>query len=209
MAIGEISLAKTEPVSWRRYYELTKPKVVMLILFTALVGMLLAAPGLVPWDTLVFGLLGIGLAAAAGAVVNHVVDQHIDVVMERTRGRPLPSGRMDAPHAIAFALVLATLAMIVLMVWVNALTAGYPEVCKCPAHFPNDRTAIEKIIVTCGKLDPGDCSIIRIRNTMKLDQMLVSENLLGELAGEAEIDVTGPPAELGYDGEGNLAPLRF
>ncbi len=124
MAIGEISLAKTEPVSWRRYYELTKPKVVMLILFTALVGMLLASPGIAPWDVLVAGLVGIGLASAAGAVVNHVVDQHIDVIMERTRGRPLPSGRVDAPHAIAFALVLATLAMIVLMVWVNALTAA-------------------------------------------------------------------------------------
>ena len=124
MAIGEIALAKTEPVSWRRYYELTKPKVVMLILFTALVGMLLAAPGMVAWDTLVAGLAGIGLAAAAGAVVNHVVDQHIDCIMERTRGRPLPSGRMDAPHAIAFALTLATIAMVVLMVWVNALTAA-------------------------------------------------------------------------------------
>jgi protoheme IX farnesyltransferase len=124
MAIGEITLAKTEPVSWRRYYELTKPKVVMLILFTALVGMLLAAPGMVAWETLVFGLLGIGLAAAAGAVVNHVVDQHIDRIMERTRGRPLPSGRMDAPHAIAFALTLATIAMVVLMVWGNALTAA-------------------------------------------------------------------------------------
>jgi len=124
MAIGEITLAKTEPVSWRRYYELTKPKVVMLILFTALVGMLLASPGMVAWDTLVFGLLGIGLAAAAGAVVNHVVDQHIDRIMERTRGRPLPSGRMDAPHAIGFALTLATVAMLVLLVWVNALTAA-------------------------------------------------------------------------------------
>jgi protoheme IX farnesyltransferase len=124
MAIGEITLAKTDPVSWRRYYELTKPKVVMLILFTALVGMLLAAPGMVAWETLVFGLLGIGLAAAAGAVVNHVVDQHIDRIMERTRDRPLPSGRMDAPHAIAFALTLATIAMVVLMVWVNALTAA-------------------------------------------------------------------------------------
>ena len=124
MAIGEISLSKTAPIAWRRYYELTKPKVVMLILFTAFVGMLLASPGLVPWQPLVFGLIGIGLASAAGAVVNHVVDQHIDAVMERTRGRPLPSGRMDAPHAVAFALGLATLAMIVLMVWVNALTAA-------------------------------------------------------------------------------------
>jgi heme o synthase len=124
MAIGEISLSKAAPISWRRYYELTKPKVVMLILFTAFVGMLLATPGLVPWQPLVFGLIGIGLASAAGAVVNHVVDQHIDAVMERTRGRPLPSGRMDAPHAVAFAVGLTTLAMIVLMVWVNALTAA-------------------------------------------------------------------------------------
>jgi protoheme IX farnesyltransferase len=124
MAIAEITIAKTEPASWRRYYELTKPKVVMLILFTALVGMLLASPGVVAWDTLLFGLFGIGLAAAAGAVVNHVVDQHIDRLMERTRGRPLPSGRMDAPHAIAFALTLAALAMVVLIVWVNALTAA-------------------------------------------------------------------------------------
>jgi protoheme IX farnesyltransferase len=124
MAIGEISLSKAAPIAWRRYYELTKPKVVMLILFTAFVGMLLASPGLPAWQPLVLGLIGIGLASAAGAVVNHVVDQHIDAVMERTRGRPLPSGRVDAPHAVVFAVGLTTLAMIVLMVWVNALTAA-------------------------------------------------------------------------------------
>ncbi len=96
---------------------------VALILFTALVGMLLASPGLVSLQTLVFGLLGIGLAAAAGAALNHVVDQRIDAVMERTRDRPLPSGDLDAPHALGFALGLAALSVLVLATLVNPLTA--------------------------------------------------------------------------------------
>jgi len=123
MAIAEIALPKIRAIPWGRYYDLTKPKVVALILFTALVGMLLASPGMVPWQPLVFGLLGIGLASAAGAALNHVIDQRIDAVMERTRGRPLPSGDMDTPHAIAFALGLAAVAMVVLGAFVNALTA--------------------------------------------------------------------------------------
>jgi protoheme IX farnesyltransferase len=124
MATSEISLSKSQDVAWRRYYDLTKPKVVALILFTALVGMLLAAPGMVPLQTLVFGLLGIGMASAAGAALNHVVDQRIDGVMERTRNRPLPSGDLDAPHALAFALTLAAVSMLVLVTLVNTLTAA-------------------------------------------------------------------------------------
>jgi protoheme IX farnesyltransferase len=100
---------------WRRYFDLTKPKVVMLILFTALVGMLLATPGMVPLSTLIFGLGGIGLAAAAGAALNHVVDQHIDSVMERTKNRPLPMGDLDAPNALLFALTLLGLSMLILI----------------------------------------------------------------------------------------------
>lgn len=123
MATGEILIEKRSAVCWRNYYDLTKPKVVALILFTALVGMLLSVPGAVPLQTLCFGLLGIGLAAASGAVINHVVDQRIDAVMERTRGRPIPSGRMDTPHALSFALGLAALSMAVLLVFVNPLTA--------------------------------------------------------------------------------------
>ena len=123
MATGEILIEKRSAVGWRNYYDLTKPKVVALILFTALVGMLLSVPGAVPLQTLCFGLLGIGLAAASGAVINHVVDQRIDAVMERTRGRPIPSGRMDTPHALSFALGLAALSMAVLLVFVNPLTA--------------------------------------------------------------------------------------
>jgi protoheme IX farnesyltransferase len=124
MATSDISLGETQQViAWRRYYDLTKPKVVALILFTALVGMLLASPGMIPVQNLVFGLLGIGLAAAAGAALNHVVDQRIDALMERTRRRPLPSGDLDAPHALGFALALAVLSVTLLAALVNPLTA--------------------------------------------------------------------------------------
>ncbi len=123
MATTEIFLGKTHTLSLRRYYDLTKPKVVALILFTALVGMLLSTPGMVPVQPLVFGLIGIGLASAAGAALNHVVDQRIDAIMERTRGRPLPSGELDAPHALAFALTLVIVSMVILTTMVNALTA--------------------------------------------------------------------------------------
>lgn len=109
---------------WRSYYALTKPKVVVLILFTALVGMLLSTPGLVPLSTLIFGLTGIGLAAAAGAALNHVVDQRIDAVMERTKNRPLPTGDLDAPNALLFALGLLGLSMLILGLLVNLLTAA-------------------------------------------------------------------------------------
>jgi protoheme IX farnesyltransferase len=124
MATAELSYSKTRRIPWRRYYDLTKPKVVALILFTTLVGMLLATPGIVPWQPLVFGLLGIGMAAAAGAALNHVVDQRIDALMDRTRNRPLPSGDMDTPHALVFALGLATVAVLLLATLVNPLTAA-------------------------------------------------------------------------------------
>jgi len=118
-----VAPAALRGVAWRRYYDLTKPKVVVLILFTALVGMLLSTPGLVPLSTLALGLAGIGLAAAAGAAINHVVDQRIDAVMERTRNRPLPTGDLDAPNALAFALGLLALSMLILIPLVNPLTA--------------------------------------------------------------------------------------
>jgi protoheme IX farnesyltransferase len=80
----------------RQYFELCKPRVVALIIFTAVVGMLLAVPGWPPLGALVFGTIGIGLAASSAAAINHLLDQRIDAVMARTRNRPLPSGQLGA-----------------------------------------------------------------------------------------------------------------
>jgi protoheme IX farnesyltransferase len=109
---------------WRDYYVLTKPGVVQLLVFTAIVGMFLATPGMVPWDILVAASVGIGLAAAAGAVVNQVLDQRIDAQMARTRNRPLPQGRIAERDALTFAMGLGLGGLAVLVVFVNALTAA-------------------------------------------------------------------------------------
>jgi len=109
---------------WRDYYALTKPGVVQLLVFTAIVGMFLATPGLVAWDVLVAASLGIGLAAAAGAVVNQVLDQRIDAQMARTRNRPLPQGRIGGRDALAFAMGLGLSGLTMLVLFVNALTAA-------------------------------------------------------------------------------------
>jgi protoheme IX farnesyltransferase len=109
---------------WRDYYALTKPGVVQLLVFTAVVGMFLATPGMVPWDALIAGSLGIGLAAAAGAVVNQILDQRIDAQMARTRNRPLPQGRIGERDALAFAMTLGLAGLVVLVLLVNALTAA-------------------------------------------------------------------------------------
>jgi protoheme IX farnesyltransferase len=107
----------------REYLELTKPKVVALLVFTALVGMFLAVPGLPPLDKFLLGALGIGMAAGSAAAINHLLDQKIDALMARTRGRPLPTGQLSAAQAARFALVLGTLSMVVLAAGVNVLTA--------------------------------------------------------------------------------------
>ena len=110
--------------TWRDYYVLTKPGVVQLLVFTAVVGMFLATPGMVPWDVLIFGSLGIGMAAASGAVVNHILDQRVDAQMARTRNRPLPTGRIHERDALSFALVLGLSGLALLALLVNALTAA-------------------------------------------------------------------------------------
>jgi protoheme IX farnesyltransferase len=108
---------------WRDYLELCKPRVVALIVLTAVVGTLLATPGMPPIRALVFGNLGIALAAAAAAAINHVLDRRIDAHMARTRGRPLPTGALDYRQALVFAGVLALCSMLVLVLLVNTLTA--------------------------------------------------------------------------------------
>jgi protoheme IX farnesyltransferase len=111
------------PTRWRSFYELTKPRVVMLIVFTSIVGTLLAVPGMPPLDALIFGNLGIGLAAASAAVINHVLDERIDAQMSRTKRRPLPTGKLSPRAALVFAAVLGVLSMAILALLVNTLTA--------------------------------------------------------------------------------------
>jgi heme o synthase len=118
------TLAPHAPALWRRYLELTKPKVVALITFTAIVGTLLASPGMPPLDALLWGNAGIALAAACAATLNHVLDRRIDEQMARTRGRPLPSGALSERHALAFAALLGVTAMALLAFLVNLLTAA-------------------------------------------------------------------------------------
>jgi protoheme IX farnesyltransferase len=107
----------------RDYWALTKPRVVALIVFTALVGMFLAVPGLPPWKETVFGLLGIWLAAASAAAINHLIDQRIDKVMARTAHRPLATGALRPVQVLVFALALGALSMAILVLLVNMLTA--------------------------------------------------------------------------------------
>jgi len=117
-------VAATVPTRWRSYYELTKPRVVMLIVFTSIVGALLAVPDLPPWQAFLFGNLGSGLAAASAAVVNHVLDERIDAQMSRTKRRPLPTGKLSARSALLFAAVLCVVSMTILVLLVNTLTAA-------------------------------------------------------------------------------------
>jgi protoheme IX farnesyltransferase len=109
---------------WRDYLELTKPKVSLLIVFTAVVGMVLASPGWVPLPALIFGSLGIALASGSAAAFNHILDRRIDGQMKRTRGRPLPTGHMHERHAVTFAVLLGTASMLILWKGVNTLTAA-------------------------------------------------------------------------------------
>ena len=112
-----------QSAGWRDYYELTKPRVVILIVFTAIVGMLLSVPGWPGGIPLLFGTLGIGFAASSAAVVNHVLDSRIDIQMSRTHNRPLPQGKLSQTHALTFAAVLCVLSMLMLWLLVNPLTA--------------------------------------------------------------------------------------
>jgi len=108
---------------WRDYLELTKPKVVVLMLITSLVGMFLATRAGVPWTILVFGNLGIALCAGGAAAVNHVVDRRIDAVMARTHKRPLAEGRISPAAALSFAMLLSVGGLAILLVFTNQLTA--------------------------------------------------------------------------------------
>jgi protoheme IX farnesyltransferase len=110
-------------IRWERYLALCKPNVVALVIFTAIAGMILSTPGALPLNIFIFATLGIGLAAASGAALNQLVEQHIDARMERTQDRPLPQGEVDSVNALIFAIVLALMSMLLLVLFVNTLTA--------------------------------------------------------------------------------------
>jgi len=109
--------------AFRQYYDLTKPRVVMLIVFTAIVGMLLAVKGMPDLFLVLMSSLGIGLAASSGAAMNQIIDMRADAIMARTQNRPLATGGMRVWQAVIFAALLCILGMLVLVVWVNQLTA--------------------------------------------------------------------------------------
>ncbi|MEM9621578.1 MAG: heme o synthase [Pseudomonadota bacterium] len=113
----------SDRADWRDYLEMCKPRVVLLMLLCAAVGMFLATPGMVPVSTLVLGLLGIGLVAGSAAVVNHLADAHIDARMARTQARPMASGRVTQQQAIVFSAATGVVGMLILWFGVNPLTA--------------------------------------------------------------------------------------
>lgn len=107
---------------WREYYELTKPRVVFLLVFTAVIGMFLATPGIVPWEVLIGGSLGIWLCSASAAVLNQWADREADARMARTRRRPLPTGQLSDVEALTFAAVLCVVGAGLLYWLTNTLT---------------------------------------------------------------------------------------
>ena len=109
--------------TWQDYYELTKPKVVILIVFCGIVGMFLATESLPSINIILFGALGIGLSASSAAVINHVLDAQIDERMSRTKNRPLPQGKISQKKALLFSLVLCVMSMFLLFFLINTLTA--------------------------------------------------------------------------------------
>ncbi|WP_435212755.1 heme o synthase [Luminiphilus sp. nBUS_16] len=118
-----MKLSLIERATWRDYYELCKPNVVWLMMVTAIVGMCMATPGVVPIDIVIFASIGIALCAASAAAINHLADRHIDAVMARTSGRPIVKGKIDSQGAAIFAFSLGCLGMLLLLTRVNPLTA--------------------------------------------------------------------------------------
>src|SRR4051812_5351593 len=118
-------ISRIEADTSRRLQELfalTKPRVVSLIVFTAVIGMFLAAPGIVALQPLLAATIGIALVAGAAAATNHLLEQKVDALMARTRARPLPAGRLSSPEALAFALVIGAAGLALLYTLVNPLT---------------------------------------------------------------------------------------
>ena len=115
--------SKSSTLSWKNYYTLCKPNVVAEMLFTAVVGMFLAVPGMPPIGLFIYGALGIALAASSAAAMNHFIDRKADAQMRRTENRPLPMGELSIANVITFSVVLGVSSMLILVLLVNTLTA--------------------------------------------------------------------------------------
>jgi protoheme IX farnesyltransferase len=122
-SVATKNITKTRNAHWRDYLELTKPRVVALLLLTAVVGMCLATEELVSMNVLVPALAGIGLMSAAAAAINHLVDRHIDAKMARTLRRPLPQGNLSPTKVTVFAATIGAIGFVTLYAWINPLTA--------------------------------------------------------------------------------------
>lgn len=118
-----MSETTAQQASWHDYLEMCKPRVVLLMLLCAVVGMFLATPGMVALETLIFGLVGIALVAGSAAVVNHIADAHIDARMARTQARPVATGRVSPRQGIVFSAITGTLGFAILWFAINPLTA--------------------------------------------------------------------------------------
>src|SRR3990167_6397423 len=112
-----------QTATWHDYLELCKPRVIMLMILSSIVGMCLAIAGFVPWSILLLGNIGIAFSAASAAVINHLLEHHLDKLMQRTQRRPIVQGKITPRHAALFALALAALSMILLITFINTLTA--------------------------------------------------------------------------------------
>ena len=108
--------------SFKNFYALCKPRVTMLIVFTAIIGMFLATPGMVPWPLLLATTVGIAFASGAAAAFNCLIEHKIDAVMARTRGRPLPTGQVSHTETMVFATLLGGSGLLILYLFVNPLT---------------------------------------------------------------------------------------
>ena len=118
-----VETVKPVGFEWRDYLELCKPRVVLLMLLTVIVGMYLAAPGWIDLSLVCASVTGIGLCAGSAAAINHLVDRRIDSIMARTKKRPVALGRVSVAQALYFALIIGILGLAILVVFVNILTA--------------------------------------------------------------------------------------
>ena len=117
------AILEVEKASLDDYLELTKPRVVALMILTSVIGMFLSVPGMVPFNALILGNIGIALCAGSAAVINHVVDRKIDLKMARTLNRPVAKGRVQPRQALFFSAILGSAGMAILLIFINALTA--------------------------------------------------------------------------------------